>query len=369
MRVDCIELFHVRMPLLRPWRTAYGEDAAIESVLCHMTSGSFDAWGEASPLAAPSYSPEWAGGVLETCRRWFAPALLGREIASGEDLQSRLAHFKGNPFAKAVLDSAWWNLHSRLENRPLHELFGATRRRVPVGADFGVTDSLDALLEEVGAAVAQRFARIKLKFRPGWDLPMVRAVQEAFPGAVFHIDCNSGYTLADAALFRELDPLGLAMIEQPLAHDDLADHALLQKQLRTPICLDESIAHPRHLETALRLGSCRYVNVKPGRVGGLTVALRIHDRCRDAGIPCWVGNMLESSIGASQCAALAMLPNFIYPADLFPSDRFFTEELGSIPLVLEADEAARPAMAAPAGPLEPDPVRLRRMTVRAEKIC
>lgn len=368
MRIDQIELFHVRMPLLNPWRTAYGEDAAIETVLCRMSSGSLHAWGEASPLAAPCYSSEWAGGVLETCRRWFAPVLLRQEVASGDDLQARLSLFKGNPFAKAVLDSAWWNLHSRIENRPLHELFGASRTQVAVGADFGVMDSLDELLKAVGEAVAQKFARIKLKFRPGWDLPMVRAVRKAFPHATFHIDCNSGYTLADEPLFRELDDLGLAMIEQPLAHDDLADHAVLQRKLRTPVCLDESIAHPRHLETALQLGSCRYVNVKPGRVGGFTNALKIHDRCQVAGIPCWVGNMLESAIGASQCAALAMLPNFIYPPDLFPSDRFFVKELGTPPLLLGCDGEGRPAMTAPGNGAEPEMGLLAKMTVRTERL-
>jgi O-succinylbenzoate synthase len=369
MRLDRIDLFHVRMPLLQPWRTAYGEDTAIESVLCRMTSGSVEAWGEASPLAAPCYSPEWAGGVLETCRQWLAPALVGQAIESGDELQARLAIFKGNPFAKAVLDSAWWNLRSRMEGRALHELFGATRTHVPVGADFGVMDSIDELLETVGGAVAGKFARIKLKFRPGWDVPMLRAVRGAFPDATFHIDCNGGYTLADEPLFREVDELGLAMIEQPLAHDDLADHALLQAKLRTPLCLDESIAHPRHLETALRLGSCRYVNVKPGRVGGFTNALKIHDRCREAGVPCWVGNMLESAIGAGQCAALAMLPNFVYPADLFPSDRFFAEDLGAPGLKLTPGPNGEPGMSAPSQPAEPDPRLLRKLTVRTASIA
>jgi len=368
MRITGIELFHVRMPLLQPWRTAYGEDAAIETVLCRMSSGSVEAWGEASPLAAPCYSPEWAGGVLETCASWLAPGLIGLDIESGEELQARLAVFKGNPFAKGVLDSAWWNLKSRLEGRPLHELFGATRNHVAVGADFGVMNSLDELMAAVGAAVAQQFARIKLKFRPGWDLPVVRAARAAFPGTTFHIDCNSGYTLADEPLFHELDELGLAMIEQPLAHDDLADHATLQSRLRTPICLDESVAHPRHLETALRLQSCRYVNVKPGRVGGFTNAIKIHDQCLQAGIPCWVGNMLESGIGAGQCASLAMLPNFIYPADLFPSDRFFTEDLAAQKLKLVPDAEGRPGITAPPAPASPDERLLGKWTLRSVRL-
>jgi len=216
----------------------------------------------------------------------------------------------------------WWNLASRVREVPLHRLLGATRDRVPVGADFGVMDRLDDLLSAVGKAVEQRFPRVKLKFRPGWDLDMLRAVRKQHPRETFHIDCNSGYRLADLALFRQIDEFRLAMIEQPLAHDDLVDHARLQSEIRTPVCLDESIAHPRHAAQALALKSCLYVNVKPGRVGGLTNAKIIHDLCQQAGIPCWVGGMLESATGAAACVALAMLDNFTYPADIFPSARF-----------------------------------------------
>ncbi|HLQ46187.1 MAG TPA: o-succinylbenzoate synthase, partial [Planctomycetaceae bacterium] len=321
MRIDRIELFHVAMPLISPWRTAYGEDAAIHSVLCRLTSGSIDAWGESAPFAAPCYSPEWAGGVFSLCRDWLAPQIIGQEISSGADLQRRLALFKGNPFAKAILDTAWWALQSRIGNKPLHELLGATRHEVPVGADFGVMDSLDELLNGVGQAIADGFPRIKLKFRPGWDLPMLRAVRRQHPQHPMHIDCNSGYRLSDLSLFQQADEFDLAMYEQPLPHDDLVDHAELQRQVKTPVCLDESVYNVRQAELAIRLKSCRFVNIKPGRVGGLTNALAIHDLCRAANIPCWVGGMLESSIGASLCVSLAMLDNFTYPADIFPSSR------------------------------------------------
>lgn len=369
MRIDRIELYHVAMPLISPWRTAYGEDAAAHSVLCRMTSGTVDAWGESAPLAAPCYSPEWAGGVFALCRDWLAPAVVGQEIASGAALQRRLAHFKGNPFARAVLDTAWWALHSRRSDTPLHRLLGATRDEVPVGADFGVTDSLDELLAQVGEAVAAGFPRVKLKFRPGWDLPMLRAVREAFPRQTLHIDCNSGYTLDDLPLFREIDCSDLAMIEQPLSHDDLVDHAELQSQIDTPVCLDESIAHPRHARQAIRLRSCRYVNIKPGRVGGLTNAVLIHDLCRDAGIPCWVGGMLESATGAALCTALAMLDNFTYPADIFPSRRFYHDDLSDPPLELHRDADGRPAIRAFAHLPEPVPDRLQRLTVQTATIA
>lgn len=363
MKIDRIELFHVAMPLISPWRTAYGEDAEINSVLCRMSSGSVDGWGESTPFAAPCYSPEWSGGIFAVCRDWLGPAVLGREIATGEDLQSRLRIFKGNPFAKAVLDTAWWSLSSRLSNQPLHTLLGATRDAVPVGADFGVTDSIDELVENVGEAIEAGFPRIKLKYRPGWDLPMLQAVRKAHPSHPMHIDCNSGYTLADLPMFRAVDELDLAMIEQPLQHDDLHDHARLQTELRTPVCLDESARSVHAVEQAIALSSCRYVNVKPGRVGGVTNAVAIHNLCQRANIPCWIGGMLESATGSAFCTALAMLDNFTYPADIFPSSRFYTEDLAAPPLELHRGADGVPSVRAPNTLPSPREDRLDKLTI------
>ena len=365
MLIDRIELHHVAMPLITPWRTAYGEDSAVHALLCRLSSGSVDAWGESALFAAPTYKPEWGAGVFLLARDWLAPRLLGQEIASGAALQDRLSAFKGNPFAKAAFDIAWWHLRSKIEGRPLHALLGATRTEAPVGQDFGVGDDIDALLASVDGAVAEGYARIKLKFRPGWDLPMLRAVRARQPEHPIHIDCNSGYRLSDLALFREVDELGLAMIEQPLAHDDLVDHATLQSALRTPLCLDESIGHPDHARQAVALGSCGYINVKPARVGGLTNAVAIHDLCREAGMPCWVGGMLESATGASVCAALAMLDNFTYPADIFPSSRFYREDLAERPLTIDRDAAGVPVVRAPASIPEPDPGRLAALSLES----
>ncbi len=363
MRIDRIELYHVAMPLISPWRTAYGEDAAIHSVLCRMVSGSTDGWGEAAPFAAPCYSPEWAGGAYAVACDWFAPALLGKDITSGKQLQAALSIYKGNPFAKSALDTAWWSLHCRREKRPLHELLGATRSEVAVGADFGVMDRIEDLLEPIGRAVEAGFPRIKLKFRPGWDLPMLTAVRERFPEQTIHIDCNSGYRLSDAALFEQLDEFHLAMIEQPLQHDDLHDHAKLQRRIETSLCLDESIVSLDRARQALELGSCRYVNIKPGRVGGLTNAVAIHNLCRDAGTPCWVGGMLESALGAAHCVALAMLDNFTYPADIFPSSRFYHEDLADPPLELHRGADGSPSVTAPATLPTPVPDRLKSLTL------
>jgi O-succinylbenzoate synthase len=369
MKIDRIDLYHVAMPLIAPWRTAYGEDHEIHSVLCRVQSGSTAGWGESSPLAAPCYSGEWAGGVFAMARDWLAPALLGQDLAEPHQLQQRLAIFKGNPFAKAVLDNAWWSLYANATNTPLHVALGAERDSVPVGADFGVMDSVDELLRHVEDAVSQGFARIKVKFRPGWDLPMLQAVRNAFPHQTVHIDCNSGYRLSDLPLFRQLDELGLAMIEQPLAHDDFLEHAELQSHIKTPICLDESVSGLRQAEHALHLKSCRYINIKPGRVGGLTVAAEIHHLCRASRTPCWVGGMLESAVGAAHCIALAMLENFTYPADIFPSSRFYREDLAEPPIELFTPPGGVPSVRALAKLPEPVPARLEQQTVQHAKIA
>jgi len=364
MRIDRIELFHVAMPLIYPWRTAYGEDTAIHSVLCRMSSGSTDGWGESAPFAAPCYSPEWAGSVFSLTRDWLAPAILNQDITNGEHLQSRLALFKGNSFAKATLDTAWWSLASRIQNQPLYKLLGGRRDCIPVGADFGVMDHIDDLITGIGTAVDEGFPRIKLKFRRGWDLEMLREVRQHFPDHTIHIDCNSGYRLDDIDLFRQIDEFQLAMVEQPLAHDDLLDHAKLQASIQTPICLDESVTNPRRAEQAIETNSCQFVNVKPGRVGGLTNAVQIHDMCQAAGIPCWVGGMLESATGAALCIALGTLENFTYPADIFPSSRFYHEDLAEPAVELERSDEGQPMARASDELPEPRPDQLERRTVQ-----
>ncbi|HUT94433.1 MAG TPA: o-succinylbenzoate synthase [Thermoguttaceae bacterium] len=366
MRFDSIELYHVAMPLLYPWRTAYGEDAAVESVLVRTESEGLVVWSETSPLAAPCYSPEWAGGVFACLRDWLAPAVVKRDFRSPEELQERLAPFKGNPCAKAPLDVAWWLLDSVARGQPLHQRLGATRSAIDVGADFGIMDSIDDLLAAIDGAVEAGFKRIKLKFRPGWDLDMLRAVRRRFPDQTFHIDCNSGYRLEDLDLFKRIDEFGLAMIEQPLGHDDLVDHAKLQREIETPVCLDESITSPDKARKAIELGSCEYVNVKVARVGGLTPAVAIHDMCRDVGTPCWVGSMLESAVGTRVNAALAMLDNFTYPADLFPSGRFYQQDLGRPAVELTWVEDGSPQIALGEEPgiaAEPDPALLEQFCV------
>jgi O-succinylbenzoate synthase len=238
---------------------------------------------------------------------------------------------------------------------------------VDVGADFGVMETLDLLIETIAEAVDHGYKRVKLKFRPGWDLDMVAAVRAAFPDLVCHVDCNSAYTLDDMSLFEALDEYGLAMIEQPLMFDDLIDHATLQSRLETPICLDESITSVSKARKAIQIEACRWINIKPPRVGGLTNAIAIHDLAQRQGVPCWVGGMLESAVGASHCLALATLPNFKYPADVFPSARFFTRDLGHPPMVHSGPSQFR-ASDVPGVGAAPDPEMLARETIEQATI-
>ena len=361
MRIDRIEIHHVAMPLIYPFRTAFDNTTTVESVLVRMCSGGLEGWGEAAPWSPPLYSPEHADGAFAVIRDFLAPRLVKQDVASGVFLQERLAPFKGNYFAKAALDLAWWDLHAKTRNEPLWKIIGGRGPVVEVGADIGVMDTLPQLLAEIEKALAAGFKRVKLKYRPGWEVNMVEAVRDRFPSAVFHVDCNSAYTLKALPMFRELDRFGLAMIEQPLAHDDIVDHAALAREIETPVCLDESIVSPARTEQAIRIGACRWVNIKHGRVGGLTNALAIHDICRKAGVGNWIGGMLESTVGQGFAIALATLDNVKYPADIFPTSRFYREDLGEPDLDLSGPSQMR----LPDGPgtgFGPHPERLKKLT-------
>jgi O-succinylbenzoate synthase len=255
-------------------------------------------------------------------------------------------------------------LEARRQGVPLHVALGGAGDRVAVGADFGIQDSLDILMAKIQDAIDRGFPRIKLKFRPGWDLPMVDAVRSTFPDFTFHIDCNAAYTPADTDLFRALDRYRLAMIEQPLADDGLSlvHHADLQARIETPLCLDESVQSLAHVQAAIRLGSCKVVNIKMARVGGLAASREIQALCAQHSIPCWVGGMLESAIGGAICAELATLPNFTYPGDIFPSAYFYGNDIGKPEIVLSGPGQVATSRV-PGIPQEPDPDLLKRWTV------
>ncbi|MFH1008967.1 MAG: o-succinylbenzoate synthase [Candidatus Latescibacterota bacterium] len=362
MKIDAMEIIRVAMPLIYPFRTAFGDDDTIEAVLVRMTSGKEYGWGESASWKFPAYTSECSAGQFVISREFIAPLLIGQELDSGEALQKRLAGIKGNYFAKAAFDMAWWDLYAKSLGEPLWKVLGGQGPKVTVGADFGIMESVDLLLETIDAAKEQGYKRVKLKYRPGWELNMIEAVRKTFPDLVVHVDCNSAYTLNDLEMFKELDRYNLAMIEQPLSFDDLVDHAALQAELVTPICLDESITSPDKARKAIGIKACGWVNIKPGRVGGITQALAIHNICQEAGIPCWIGGMLESALGGAHCLALATLPNIRYPSDIFPSARFYRKDL-SVPEMIHSAPSEFCASPNSGVGAEPDPDALAQCTL------
>lgn len=365
MRIEKLDVYYVSMPLIYPWRTAYGEDYDIHSVFVKATSGKYEAWSESTPFFAPTYLPESAGSVYYNVTEIFGPHIVGREYNTPQELNARLDLFKGNSFAKAAIEICWWTLEQQITNTPLHRLLGGETREVQAGADFGVQDSIDMLLGNIETAVYAGYPRIKLKVRKGWDLDMLRVVTSTFPDMTFHIDCNSGYTLDDLPFFKAIDNLGLAFLEQPLHYADLLDHANLAQQIETPVCLDETIVSIKTAEQAIAIGACKYINIKTGRVGGLSNAIAIHDLARDAGIPVWIGGMLESAVGSAISVELATLQNFTYPGDLFPSSRFYTQDVAEPPLKATDKLTFSPfTNSLP----KPDPERLTKLTIRSKSV-
>ncbi|MGQ9575150.1 MAG: o-succinylbenzoate synthase [Thermoguttaceae bacterium] len=336
MRIDTIELFHVALPLKKPLATPAGPATTLQTVLVRMQSGQTAGWGEASPGTGPWAGPEWAGGVFACLRDWLAPRLVGTHVDSGAQLHERLAAVQGNRYAKAALDTAWWDLSARLQAVALPRLLDSARQAVQLGASFDRMESTEEFLAAIGQALEAGFARVELKFRPGWDIPMVAAVRQTYPVQTFHIDVEGTMGLNHMEMLCRLDDFSLAMIEQPLAPDDLVGSAMVQDTIRTPICLDEAITTPHQAEMALDLHSGKYVNLKVGRVGGLTPAIQIHDACQEQGIPCWVGTTPQSGVGVRHGLALAGKANCTYPADFFPSEQVLQTDLVA-PLVPTRD--------------------------------
>jgi len=327
MKIEELEVFRVGMPLKAPFRSALGEERVIETIFLRLRWGGIEGWGEVTPQVHPSYSPEWATGVFGVIRDCLGPLLAGRPIESGQDIQSLLSCVRGNYFAKAAIDVAWWDAYARSRNEPAWKVLGGTRPEVVVGADIPLQADTDALIEAVGRAVGEGYQRLKLKVTREAPERQLAAVRAVFPGAVIHVDCNGAFTLDDLPRIRALDHFDLAMLEQPLAFDDLVDHAALQRHLAVGICLDESITSAARARKAIEIGACRWINIKAGRVGGVTEALAIHDLCEQAGVPVWIGSMLESNLGQAVSLALATLPNVRYGSDIFPHGTFYATDI------------------------------------------
>jgi len=335
VKVEAVELRVLKMRLVRPFRTSFGEQQDRYPLLVRLEVDGHSAWGECVAGEGPWYSPETVETAWQIMRGYLVPSILKRDVPDLASLERLFLPVRGHRMAKAALEMAFTAAQAEQARKPLWKHLGGTRDRVETGVSIGIQPSLDQLLAIVAEHLQEGYRRIKIKLEPGWDVQAVGAVRERYPEITLTADANAAYELDDLEHLLELDRFGLLMLEQPLSVGDLIDHAALQQRLRTPICLDESIESARDARQALQIGACRVINIKPGRVGGFAESRRIHDLCAAAGVPVWCGGMLETGIGRAANLALASLPNFRLPGDLSASNRYWAEDVVDPPFVLK----------------------------------
>ncbi len=365
--VRAVELRLVGLPLVRPFRTSFGESSEKVCILTRVETEEAEGWGECVADVDPGFSEEFNEGAWFVIRDFLTPALFAAGDVQPGDLERVFAGVRGNPMSKAALINAFVDAWLRAEGRSLASYLGAVRDRVDCGVSVGITPTTEQLLEQVAGYLADGYRRIKLKIEPGTDVERVKAVRAAHPEVMLSVDANAAYTLDQVAVFEALDRLDLVMVEQPLRAGDLIDHAKLQALIRTDVCLDESIRSAADASAALELGSCRILNIKQGRVGGVLEAKRVHDVARAHGVPVWCGGMLETGIGRATNLAVASLPGFTLPGDTSASSRYFTDDITE-PHVMAKDGT----MSVPQGPgigVDPRPDRLGDCTLRSESLA
>jgi O-succinylbenzoate synthase len=362
LTVERAELRLVPLRLRERFEISSGARQDRTIMLLSLHGDGYVGWGECVAAEDPSYSYETTETAWHVLTEFVLPFVVGREASDPDDVLAPAAWVRGHGMAKAVVEMAAWDLHARRVGASLAEVVGGGRRPVHVGVSVGLQPTDDALLERVGRFVDEGYRRIKIKIKPGRDVEMLRAVRERFPDVPLMADANSAYSLADAGRLQELDDLDLMMIEQPLAYDDIREHARLQERLRTPVCLDESIKTPGDAALALELGACRIINIKPGRVGGFAGSRAIHDLCRRHDVPVWCGGMLESGVGRAHNVALATLPGFTLPGDISASARYWERDLVRPEFVLQDGTLTLPD--APGIGVEPDLERIDSLATR-----
>jgi O-succinylbenzoate synthase len=328
VRIEAIALRRISMPLVRPFRTAFGVETDRDALLVRVRTAEGDGWGECVAMGEPGYSSEYVDGAQLVLRKHLVPRVLAAGEVTAGDVASLLAGVRGHRMAKAALEMAVLDIQLRVAGRSFGEALGAVKESVECGVSIGIPGSIDELVEQVDGYLADGYRRVKLKIEPGWDVEPVAAVRKVFgDDLLLQVDANQAYGLDDAEHLAKLDPYNLLLIEQPLGEDDFLGHARLAKKIASPICLDESIRTVNDAQLAIELGSCEVVNIKAGRVGGYLNAVALHDVCHAAGIPVWCGGMLETGLGRAANVALAALPGFTLPGDTSASDRYFTRDI------------------------------------------
>ncbi len=327
-RLDRIVLRHIKMPLVHFFQTSFGRTYERDMVIVEVAAGGVSGWGEATCGENPFYNEEWTESAWLILKNYVAPRLLNHDFEAASEVGARSAHIRGHKMARGGLEAACWDLEARQKGVPLYQAIGGgARKSIPCGVSIGIQDTVDQLLSKIDTELQAGYQRIKMKISPHWDVDVIREVRKRFPAVKLMADANSAYTLRDADRLIALDEFHLMMIEQPLAHDEIIDHAELQRKLQTPICLDECIRSAHQAEQAIRLGAAKIINIKLGRVGGFAEAKKVHDVCHAAGVPVWCGGMLESGIGRAHNIALSTLPGFVLPGDVSASKRYWKRDL------------------------------------------
>jgi o-succinylbenzoate synthase len=327
MKIEAITLREIQMPLVHFFETSFGRTYGRRILLITVHCEGVNGWAECVAGEDPFYSSEWTESSWSTITRYLAPALLGRSVESGRDCAVLFSKIRGHRMAKAAIENAVWDAEAKQRGVPLWRLLGGTRTEIACGVSIGIQDSIEQLLEKIQIEVAAGYRRIKVKVKPGWDVNVLEKIRSRWADITLSCDANSAYTLDRVEHLRAFDQFNLLMIEQPLWDDDIFYHARLQRELRTAICLDESIISARAAAVAVETGACRIINIKVGRVGGFGEAKKIHDICYSQKIPVWCGGMLESGIGRSHNIALSTLENFTLPGDVSASKRYWKEDI------------------------------------------
>jgi o-succinylbenzoate synthase len=367
MLIREIILREICMKLVAPFETSMDRSEIRRVILVEANVDEVTGWGECVAGESPFYSPEYTDTAWPVLRNFLWPLVKGKPFKAASDVWGLLAHVRGHTMAKAALESAVWDAEAKLKEMPLAKLIGGTREEIASGVSIGIKDSPEELVAAVKKELAAGYQRIKIKIKPGKDLDSVRRVRQEFPHVKLMVDANSAYTLEDWPLLRQLEGFYLMMIEQPLGWDDLYSHIELQKKLDTPICLDECIHTAEQARAAVEFGACKIINIKLGRVGGYTVARRIHDLSQQHGVPVWCGGMLESGIGRAHNIALSSLPNFTLPGDVTASKRYWTEDIISPEVTVSPQGTIR----VPSGPgigFEPRLDFIEKLTTRKERL-
>ncbi len=327
MTIERIEMALLKLPYVHFFETSFGREYDRTFIITRVYEDGVCGFGEVVAEEAPLYSGETTEGAWHVLRTFLIPMVFKEKIAGPEEFAAKAKRFRGNLMAKAGLELAFWDLKAKKAGIPLKKLYGGVRDEIEAGVSCGIENSIPELVDRVGAYLGEGYRRVKLKIKHGWDVEACAAVRAGHPDILLQVDANGAYSLADKEQLKKLDAFNLLLVEQPFAPYDLWDHSKLQKEMKTAICLDESILSLDTTRAAVEMGSCRIVNIKVGRVGGPTEMRKIHDYCQSAGVPVWCGGMLESGIGRAHNLHIATLPNFKLPHDLSASRRYYQEDL------------------------------------------